>query len=91
MVHSFTVIYQNATDGFRQVTPYVLGYVELDAGPRVLTDIIDVDPEQLRIGQRVVSDIVMPPRADGERYGVLRFRPTAISLNPASMREGNPT
>ena len=33
--------------------PYVLAYVELDEGPRVMTNIVDCDVADVRIGQRV--------------------------------------
>jgi uncharacterized OB-fold protein len=32
---------------------YVLAYVELDEGPRMMTNIVGTDPEQVQIGQRV--------------------------------------
>jgi uncharacterized OB-fold protein len=33
--------------------PYVLAYVTLDEGPTLMTNLVDVAPESLRIGQRV--------------------------------------
>jgi uncharacterized OB-fold protein len=33
--------------------PFVLAYVALDAGPAMLTNIVDADPDALRIGQRM--------------------------------------
>lgn len=34
-------------------TPYCIAYVTLDEGPTVLTNIVDVDFDDVRIGQRV--------------------------------------
>ena len=36
-----------------KAAPFVLAYVELDEGPRVMTNIVDCDPEQVAIGDRV--------------------------------------
>ena len=38
-----------------KAAPFVLAYVELDEGPRVMTNIVDCDPEQVAIGDRVLS------------------------------------
>jgi uncharacterized OB-fold protein len=35
------------------VAPYVIAYVELDEGPRILTNIVDSDVDSIRIGDRV--------------------------------------
>lgn len=43
--------------------PYAVAYVELDEGPRVLTNIVDCDLDALRIGQRM--RVVWQPTADG--------------------------
>jgi hypothetical protein len=37
----------------RAKTPYVIAYVELAEGPRVMTNIVDCDFEALRVGQPV--------------------------------------
>jgi uncharacterized OB-fold protein len=48
-VYSFTVNRQRSY--FAE--PYVVAYVELDEGPRIMTNIVDVDPEDVAIGQPV--------------------------------------
>ena len=46
------VIYSHST--MRRVpTPYTLAYVTLDEGVTLLTNLVDCDPDALRIGQRV--------------------------------------
>jgi uncharacterized OB-fold protein len=52
-VYTFTVCYQNQAAGFREALPYVLAYVELDEGVRMLTNIVDCPPETVRVGMRV--------------------------------------
>lgn len=49
-VYSFTVTHQNQAPGFRDALPYVLAYVELEEGVRLLTNIVDCPPDAVRIG-----------------------------------------
>ena len=69
-VYSFTVVYRSPGI-FQSAVPYVVAYVELDEGPRVLTNIIDCDPEQVRIGQSV--EVVFFDTGEGS--ALYRFRP----------------
>jgi len=61
-VYTFTVTYQNQAAGFRDEVPYVLAYVELDEGVRLLSNIIGCSPDAVRIGMpvEVVFDDVTP-------------------------------
>ncbi|MGW0246564.1 Zn-ribbon domain-containing OB-fold protein [Nocardia goodfellowii] len=52
VIYTFTIT-RRGMGAYREVGPYVLAYVELDEGPRVMTNIVGCDPESLRIGQRV--------------------------------------
>ncbi len=70
-VYTFTVTHQNNARGFREACPYVLAYVELDEGPRLLTNVVGCDPESVRIGMPVVADFTPPD----EDLAVPRFRP----------------
>ncbi len=70
-VHTFTVTRQNQAPPFREACPYVLAYVELEEGPRLLTNIVECDPETVRIGMPVQVDFA--PSENG--LAVPRFRP----------------
>ena len=61
-VYTFTVTYQNQAPGFRDALPYVLAYVELDEGVRMLTNIVGCSPDDVRIGMpvEVVFEDVTP-------------------------------
>jgi len=51
-VFSYTVI--NASSrAFERYMPYIVGLVQLDEGPRVLSQIVDCKPDDLRIGMEV--------------------------------------
>jgi uncharacterized OB-fold protein len=52
-VYSFTVIRQNFSRSFRHLIPYVVALVDLDEGPRLMTNLVDVEPDDVRIGMRV--------------------------------------
>jgi len=49
-VYTFTVTHQNQAPGFRDELPYVMAYVELDEGLRILTNIINTPPGEVKIG-----------------------------------------
>jgi uncharacterized OB-fold protein len=52
-VYTFTVTRQNQGAGFRDNLPYVMAYVELDEGVRMLTNIVGCKPEEVKIGMSV--------------------------------------
>jgi uncharacterized OB-fold protein len=52
-VYTFTVTYQNQAAGFRDELPYVMAYVELDEGPRILTNVVKTPPDAVTIGMPV--------------------------------------
>jgi len=56
---------------FADEVPYNVALVQLDAGPRLITNIVGVRPEELRIGMRVVAafEDVTPD------VTLVRFRP----------------
>lgn len=71
-IYSYTVV-RKARGDFRELVPYVVAYVELDEGPRLLTNIVDADPEDVRIGRR--AELVFDePGEDGSAPRRYRFR-----------------
>ncbi len=51
-LYSFTTLYQ-APLGFEGGVPYAVGMIKLDEGPMVEAQLTDVNPLDLKIGQRV--------------------------------------
>ncbi|MGO1606650.1 hypothetical protein BSP109_00964 [Brevibacterium sp. Mu109] len=49
-IHSFTVVRRGGLGAYAGGPPYVLAYVELVEGVRMMTNIVDVDEAELRIG-----------------------------------------
>jgi len=73
-VYSYTINRRGQADlsEYRNAGVYVLAYVELEEGPRVLTNIVDCDPDSVRIGQSV--EVVF--HDTGQGTALPRFRPS---------------
>jgi uncharacterized protein len=74
-IYSFTVNRRGQADlpAYREAGVYVLAYVELAEGPRVMTNIVDCDPDSVRIGQAV--EVIF--HDTGQGTALPRFRPAA--------------
>jgi uncharacterized OB-fold protein len=70
-IYSYTVNRRGQGD-YRDLA-YVLAYVELEEGPRVMTNIVDCNPDSVKIGQQV--EVVF--HDTGQGAALPRFRPTA--------------
>ena len=70
-VYTFTVTHQNQVPAFRDALPYVLAYVELEEGPRLLTNVVGCSPDDVRIGMPVRAEF----RDDADGLAVPVFRP----------------
>jgi uncharacterized OB-fold protein len=70
-VYSFTITHRTQTRGFKDTVPYVLAYVELEAGVQVLSNIVGCSPEAVRIGLPVVATF----EDVDEAVSIPRFQP----------------
>jgi uncharacterized OB-fold protein len=69
-IYSFTVL-RRAEGPYAAAVPYVLAYVELAEGIRLMTNIVGVaDPTSLEVGQAVEAVF-----ESGAEFPMLRFRP----------------
>lgn len=55
--------------------PFVIAYVTLDEGPKMMTNIVDCDPASVRIGQRVR---LVFKATEGDGPPVPMFRPVEV-------------
>ncbi|MFP5257024.1 MAG: Zn-ribbon domain-containing OB-fold protein [Acidimicrobiia bacterium] len=80
-VYARTLLHK-AMGPWQAAAPYVIAYVELDEGPRVLTNVVTDDPASVQIGDPVEAVFVPVDRRDGdpdpEITTLLRFRPTSV-------------
>jgi uncharacterized OB-fold protein len=55
IVYSFTVIRQviDNAESFNRDIPFVIGLIELEEGPRIYSNIINVKPDDVSIGDKV--------------------------------------
>ena len=62
-IYTYTVVRHPAVPGYLEHLPYVIAIVELDeqVGLRLPTRLVDVEPASVRVGQRVVAEIVDLP------------------------------
>ena len=70
-VYTFTATYQNQGAGFREALPYIMAWVELDEGVKMLTNLVECRPEEAKIGMpvEVVYEDVTP------QVTLAKFRP----------------
>ena len=71
-IYTYTVVRHPLSPALAEVVPYVTAVIELDgtqgAGARMLGNVVDVDPEQVKVGDKVrvqfdkVSDTYAVPR-----------------------------
>jgi uncharacterized OB-fold protein len=53
-VYTYSIIRQNRSPFFRDLVPYVLAYVDLDEGFRIMTNVVGTNrPEDVKCGMRV--------------------------------------
>lgn len=66
-IYSFTIARRPAGPAFKADVPYVIAVIDLDEGPRMMTNIVTDDVEGVRIGQSVrvtfddvTDDVTLP-------------------------------
>lgn len=64
-LYAWTVTHLPAA-GFEDRAPYLVGLVDLDEGVRILTNLVDVAEDELRIGMRL--RVAFEPLSDDMRY-----------------------
>tara|TARA_B100001146_G_C16079200_1_gene389866 strand:+ start:571 stop:792 length:222 start_codon:yes stop_codon:yes gene_type:complete len=54
-LHTFAIVHRAPAAAFKESTPYIVAIVELEEGPKMPTNLIEVkpDPNQIKIGMPV--------------------------------------
>ena len=73
LIYSYTIIHQNKSPEFVQNTPYNIAIIQLAEGPRMMSNIIGISPQDLRIGLPV--KIIFDPVTD--TISIPRFQPVS--------------
>ena len=73
-IYSFTINRRaNENADYRDASPYVLAYVDLEEGPRIMTNIVDCEPDSVRVGQQVQAVF----HDTGQGSALVRFKPAS--------------
>jgi hypothetical protein len=70
-VYTFSVVHKNDLPPFNERVPYVAAVVELDEGPRMMTNVVDCDVDEVAVGMPVEVTF----RAIDENVTIPVFRP----------------
>lgn len=52
-VYAFTIVYQSAHPAFQQEAPYVFAVIQLDEGVRMVSNVIGIPPDQVKVDMPV--------------------------------------
>lgn len=74
-VYSFSVVARSAIPGYADEVPYVVALVELDEGVRLMANIVNVAPDEVRIGMPVRTTFERRRDGAGEELAVPQFEP----------------
>lgn len=72
-LYSFTIVHQRYDPSFADSLPYNIAVVELEEGPRLVSNVVDVDNQSLRVGMPLTityDDIT-------DEFTLPKFRPDA--------------
>jgi uncharacterized OB-fold protein len=79
-IYSYTVNHRGE-GAYREAPPFVLAYVELEEGPRMMTNIVGADPAELAVGLPV--QVVFHDTGDGA--ALPRFQPLRAGEIPSPL------
>ena len=71
VIYSYTIIRQNKSPEFRDDVPYNVALIQLDEGPRMMSSVVEITPDDLRVDLPVV--VVFDSITD--EISLPRFRP----------------
>lgn len=70
-LHTFTIVYQAAHPAFQDDVPYAFSMVQLEEGPRMMTNVVDCDVAEVKIDMPLVvkfDDVT-------DDWTLVKFRP----------------
>jgi uncharacterized OB-fold protein len=74
-LYTYSVVYVNDLPPFRERVPYVAALVDLDEGPRMMTNVVDCAADELHIGMPLQVTF----RVETDEVTLPVFRPDAIA------------
>lgn len=73
-LYTWSVVHVNDLPPFPERVPYVAAVVELDEGPRMMTNVVDCEFDALRVGMPV--EVTFRPTSD--EFTLPQFRPAGV-------------
>ncbi len=78
-LYSFEIAHQALNPGFKVPPPYILALVELDEGPRLLTNLVDVEPDPAALKCDMRLEVVFERLTDA--ITIPQFRPAGAKAS----------
>jgi uncharacterized protein len=69
-LYTWSVVYANDLPPFGERVPYVAAVVDLDEGPRMMTNVVDCEPDALQVGMKLT--VAFEARTDDVTVPVFR-------------------
>lgn len=69
-VHSYSIVHRAPTPAFRDRVPYVVALIDLDEGPRMMTNLVGDDALAVAIGDAV--EVLFEDRGEGRKLPQFR-------------------
>ena len=62
LVYSYTIVYRPPGSAFEPDVPYTVALIDLSEGCRLLSNVVDVNPQDIRVGMpvKVVFEEITP-------------------------------
>ena len=72
-LHTYTLVYQPANAAFRDDAPYIYAVVQLDEGPRMVSNVVQCEIDAVRVDMplEVIFDDVTP------EWTLVKFKPAS--------------
>ena len=52
-IYTYSVVRQTYHPAFKALLPYIVAWIDLDEGFRMMSNVVGIEPEAVRVGQRV--------------------------------------
>jgi uncharacterized OB-fold protein len=83
-VYTYTIVHQSRTPPFDTLVPYIVAMIDLDDGPRMMTNVIGCPIDQVHVGMRV--EVGFAAEVDG--IALPFWQPAVAPAAAAAAKEG---
>jgi uncharacterized OB-fold protein len=72
-LHTYTIVYQSANAAFRDDTPYIYAVVQLNEGPRLVSNVVQCDLDAVKVDMplEAIFDDITP------EWTLVQFKPAS--------------